>query len=205
MQIRLYQGEVGREGRQEQKGDKRKEFSILRLAKHDVLSLAQSWTFSFHHPSSEPRVSREKLKCIKGSRLKHSLEIVWDIVFWTPYCPEGWTQFGLHPEDRDQDGESSQRHAQGETTKGSDCPPWRRNGCARGGGLHMRKGLDVFSVVPPKRLQIMGRSGTAKMRENFLYLNSSERPYFFLILTSQLQTPEDKDCLVHYNTSQNLE
>lgn len=44
-----------------------------------------------------------------------------------------------------------------------------------GGSARVKKVLDVFSVVPPKRLQIMGRFETAKMRENCLYLKSSER------------------------------
>lgn len=60
----------------------KKGVSILGLAKYeDILSLAKSRTFSFHHPLSEPSVSGEKLKCRKGSRLEHSLEInVWDMV-----------------------------------------------------------------------------------------------------------------------------
>lgn len=53
-------GRRGREGRQEQKGDKSK-FSIPGLAKYeDGLNLAQFRTFSFHYPSRDPQSKQRK-------------------------------------------------------------------------------------------------------------------------------------------------
>lgn len=58
-----------------------------RAKQEDVLSLAKMRPFSFHYPSSEPRLSGEKLKCRRGSRLECSPEIpVWDIALGSPHC-----------------------------------------------------------------------------------------------------------------------
>lgn len=107
-----------------QRGDKWKGFSIPGPAKYEaVLCLAKFRTFSFHHLSPGPTVSREKQKSRRGSRLECSLEIdVWDIVLCvdSTLAERQTLSFGLRPKDSDQDGEGTQRHVTGEMTKGME-------------------------------------------------------------------------------------
>ena len=98
--------------------EQRQKFLIPGLAKYeDLLSLAKFRTFSFHYPLSEPRVSRAKLKCRKGSRLEHSLEInVCEKALGSGlHTVRGTDSVWTHPED--QDGQGIHSHVTGETTK----------------------------------------------------------------------------------------